>query len=75
MQQCSFNQKEYYNKQLGIRSYKHEIYTEEVNKQFLNWRDDKIYVIPILADEIGKLGCIIKFVKSDKVSLGLIKGV
>lgn len=48
---------------------------EEVNKQFLNWRDDKIYVIPILADEIGKLGCIIKFVKSDKVSLGLIKGV
>ncbi|KAK9688128.1 hypothetical protein QE152_g35763 [Popillia japonica] len=38
---CSFDQQEYYHKQCVIRSYDHNIYTEELNKKSLCWIDDK----------------------------------
>jgi hypothetical protein len=35
--------KEFFNKQKVIGSHKHEVYTEELNKKSLHWKDDKRY--------------------------------
>jgi hypothetical protein len=42
---CLFKQEKYYRKMNLIRSYKHEVYTVEVNKLALSWIDDKRVVL------------------------------
>lgn len=42
---CLMKHVEYYHKQRTIRSYKHEIFTEELNKKSLSWKDDKRHLI------------------------------
>lgn len=48
-----FELKEYFHKQKVIRNYKHEIYTEELNKKSLSWKDDKRYLIPGSTDTLA----------------------
>ena len=43
---CLMNQIDYFHKQKVIRSYKHNVFTEEVNKKSLSWKDDKRCLIP-----------------------------
>ena len=47
---CLMNQVEYFHKQKVIRSHKHDLFTEELNKKSLSWKDDKWYLIPNLTD-------------------------
>jgi hypothetical protein len=48
-----FNQKEYFHRQKAIRSRKHDIFTEEVKKKSLSWKDDKRYLIPNATDTLA----------------------
>ena len=50
--QCLFDRTEFMCKMNIIRSYKHKVFTEEVNKVALNPNDDKRY---ILSDRINTL--------------------
>jgi hypothetical protein len=47
---CLFNEKEYFHRQKVIRSHKHDIFTEEVKKKSLSWKDDKRYLLPNSTD-------------------------
>ena len=42
---CLFTGKEQMCKMNGIRSYKHDVYTEEINKVALSPGDDKRYIL------------------------------
>jgi hypothetical protein len=50
---CLFNQKEYFHRQKVIRSHKHDIFTEEVKKKSLSWKDDKRYLLPNSTDTLA----------------------
>jgi hypothetical protein len=49
---CLFNQKDYFHRQKVIRSHKHDIFTEEVKKKSLSWKDDKRYLLPNSTDTL-----------------------
>jgi hypothetical protein len=50
---CLFNQKEYFHRQKVIRSHKHDIFTEEVKKKSLSWKDDKRYLLRNSTDTLA----------------------
>ena len=50
---CLFNQTEYFHRQRVIRSHKHDIFTEEVKKKSLSWKDDKRYLLPNSTDTLA----------------------
>jgi hypothetical protein len=52
---CLFNQKEYFHRQkvILIRSHKHDIFTEEVKKKSLIWKDDKRHLLPNSTDTLA----------------------
>lgn len=50
---CLFDHQEYYHKQCVIRSYNHEVYTEEINKKSLGWKDDKRYLLSHTTDTLA----------------------
>jgi hypothetical protein len=50
---CLFNQKEYFHRQKVNRSHKHDIFTEEVKKNSLSWKDDKRHLLPNCTDTLA----------------------
>jgi hypothetical protein len=69
---CLFNQKEYFHRQKVIRSHKHDIFTEEVKKKSLSWKDDKRYLLPNSTDTYISLWTRISFWKLLNKSLFFI---
>jgi hypothetical protein len=43
---CLFTQTKHFHRQKVIRSHKHDVFTEEVKKKSLSWKDDKRYFLP-----------------------------